>query len=77
MVVDGYNGLLVPPANPQRLANALRTLIERPDLRSAMGQRGLDLARREHDAGRNAGAIFELMRRVCHPARTLSAVGCG
>jgi glycosyltransferase involved in cell wall biosynthesis len=65
MVVDGHNGLLVPPRAPAQLAEALRTLIARPDLRRSMAEQGLALARREHDADRNAGAIFDLMRKLC------------
>jgi glycosyltransferase involved in cell wall biosynthesis len=62
LVVDGENGLLVPPAAPVALEAALRTLVDRPDLRRVMGERALVRARREHDAGRNAKKVFELMR---------------
>lgn len=64
MVVDGYNGLLVPPGSPTELATALRTLIERSDLRRSMGERGLRMAQRGHDAGRNCGLILDLMAKI-------------
>lgn len=72
MVVDGDNGLLVPPSAPAALAEALQTLVDQPALRRTMGYRGRDLAEAEHDAGRNAQAIIALMRNVStapEPAR--------
>ncbi len=38
-VQDGINGLLVPPSNPQALAEALRRLIDSPELRRTFGER--------------------------------------
>jgi glycosyltransferase involved in cell wall biosynthesis len=64
LVVDGENGLLIPPAAPAALEAALRTLVDRPDLRRVMAERALGRARREHDARRNAKRLFELMRQV-------------
>ena len=40
MVVDGVNGVLVPPRDPSALADALIALIHRPDERRRMGQAG-------------------------------------
>jgi glycosyltransferase involved in cell wall biosynthesis/GT2 family glycosyltransferase len=61
IVEDGASGLLVPPSSPSALADALRTLARRPDERRSMGERGLQLARRDHDAKRNVETILELM----------------
>ena len=33
IVEDGVSGLLVPPSSPAELADALRTLVRRPDQR--------------------------------------------
>ncbi len=38
LVADGENGLLVPPGDAHALAEALRTMYERPVLRNAMGE---------------------------------------
>lgn len=42
-VRDGENGWLVPPRDSKALAQALRLLIENPDLRNQMGQRGREM----------------------------------
>lgn len=70
LVVDGHNGLLVPPADPVRLAEALRTLADRPELRRAMGKRGRRMAEQGHDAGRNCAAIIDLLRETASSTRT-------
>jgi glycosyltransferase involved in cell wall biosynthesis len=38
LVKNGKNGILVPPGNPEALADALRTLIENPVLRKKLGK---------------------------------------
>ena len=44
IVQHGENGLLVPPKDAESLAQALRQLIEDPDLRRRFGTRGRDIA---------------------------------
>lgn len=46
-VVDGKNGLLVPPRDHHALANALHRLIVSPELRLQMGQCGRKMASEE------------------------------
>lgn len=48
-VDEGINGFLVPPYNALALAEAIKKLIENPDLRSRMGQAGREKALREFD----------------------------
>jgi glycosyltransferase involved in cell wall biosynthesis len=64
LVIPSETGLLVPPGSPDELAEALRILIESPDLRASMGARGLQLAREQHDADRTCAEIVDLMREV-------------
>jgi len=40
VVRHGWNGLLVPARDPEALAGAIATLIEKPELRAVMGARG-------------------------------------
>lgn len=40
VTLPGETGLMVPPANPAALAEALRTLLHDPELRGRMGQAG-------------------------------------
>jgi glycosyltransferase involved in cell wall biosynthesis len=47
VVRHGVNGLLVPPRDPVALADALQTLLENPQLRQEMGQRGREIVERE------------------------------
>ncbi len=42
VVRDGSTGLLVPPADPAALAQALQTLVDSPELRQRMGMAGRD-----------------------------------
>jgi glycosyltransferase involved in cell wall biosynthesis len=47
LVVDGETGLLVPPADPTALSQAILTLLNDPDRRHKMGQKGYERVR-EH-----------------------------
>ncbi len=40
LIIDGENGLLVPPANSQELATALSKLMQNPNLSKQMGEKG-------------------------------------
>jgi phosphatidyl-myo-inositol alpha-mannosyltransferase len=46
VVTDGTDGVLVPPANPQRLAEELQRLYLAPDAREAMGRAARESAKR-------------------------------
>ena len=47
LVEDGVTGFLVPPKDSKALAEALRKLIDDPDLRQRMGRAGRGKALRE------------------------------
>ncbi len=52
IVRDGHNGLLVPIKNAEALANAMKTLIEDPELRRQMGRRGREMVEKEFSVER-------------------------
>ncbi|MBX5462347.1 MAG: glycosyltransferase family 4 protein [Steroidobacteraceae bacterium] len=45
IILDGFNGLLVPPGDEQQLYIALRSLIESPELRAQLGRASRDASR--------------------------------
>ncbi len=50
VILDGETGLLVPPEDPEALRVALKTLLDDPKLRKAMGEAGKNRARAMFDA---------------------------
>lgn len=60
-VEDGVTGLLVPPEDPQALADAIRWMIEHPAERAEMGRRGRERARLfdVHTIAQQLGTIYE------------------
>ena len=46
VVIEGENGLLVPPEDPQALAERMLMLVDDPALRTTLGRQSADLARR-------------------------------
>lgn len=70
VVTDGVDGVLVPPADPQRLAEELQTLYYEPQRRAAMGEAAHDTAQRyawRHVAD-EVTAVYEQARATPQPA---------
>jgi len=63
LVADGETGLLVPPAEPARLAEALRRLLADPELRRRLGAAGRARARERFDLPAFRAAHLELYAR--------------
>lgn len=76
IVVDGKTGILVPPGDEIRLAEALDRLVADPEMRHAMGNAGLA----RHRAKFSLHAMVEQTFRVYHAILTsshqTSALGC-
>lgn len=72
-IIPGRTGLLVPPGSPTKLADALQTLIENPDMRVAMGKAGRKLAESEfsvsHVVERHLEAYERLLLRNAETTR--------
>jgi glycosyltransferase involved in cell wall biosynthesis/phosphoheptose isomerase len=62
-VVDGVTGIHVPPRDPERLAAALRGLLDDPRRRATYGREGVARARRLYDWGRVATATLDVYSR--------------
>ena len=70
VVMDGETGLLVPPRDPQTMADAIVTLLRDPELRQRMGHAGLVRARRKFSAERMVQQTLKVYTRVAmHPHR--------
>ena len=48
-ITDGWNGLIVPVRNPEKLAEAILYLIENPDLMQLFGKRNAQIIRDRAD----------------------------
>ena len=64
-IVDESCGLLVPPADPTALAEALARLIDEPETRDRLGAAGPERARLLCDPAAALGRLEGLLRRVC------------
>lgn len=63
LVVTGQTGYVIPPADPQALANAMESLLN-PDLRRTMGQNAFDFCQAFCDPVRQAHGFTEAIRRA-------------
>lgn len=59
-VLDGVTGFLIPPKNPELLADKIMTLIKDPDQRSQMGNAARKLVREKFSAERYARQIQDI-----------------
>ena len=64
VVLDGETGLLVPPANPAALADAIATLAKDAPLRARMGSAGRAFVEREYRWQDNAALMERLYDRA-------------
>lgn len=61
-VLDGETGLLVPPSDPQALAEAIAHLLDNPSLRRQMGQAGRERVGRSYRLADTGDAIHALYK---------------
>ena len=64
VVVDGETGFLVPPRDPEALANAIKLLIDDPELRKKFGQAGRERVERHFTIQETVRKTEELYLRL-------------
>jgi starch synthase len=69
VVADGETGLLVPPDEPEALAESINALTRDRDRAKAMGAAGRERAATQFDWARIAGQTADLYRRVVDERR--------
>ena len=62
LINNGVDGLLVPPAEPVALADAVERLIEEPELRTRIGAAARAKIMSSYDLGRNTEALAKTFR---------------
>ena len=70
VVVENWNGHLVPPRNPRALAAAILDLLQEPARAKAMGQRSIELVRREFDLDVVTDRYADLYRQLFSSGRS-------
>lgn len=77
LVKDGDNGLLVAPANPVALAQALQQLTDNPEESERMGRRGRERMEEQFTLERKIleteKHCYDLLQRSSHPSRSVYA----
>ena len=69
-MVDGENGLLVPPGRPQELAEAILRLARAPELRRGLGERAASDVRRRWSFEGYVGRLEDAYRRIVEAHRS-------
>jgi type III pantothenate kinase len=63
-IVDEVTGVHIPPRDPERLAGALRSLLDDPERRAGLGRAGAQRASRLYDWDRIAASTLEVYGRL-------------
>ena len=64
VVLDGHNGFLVPPNDPQALAQALKRLVSDPSLRGRMGAASRQLVMQKFTHAQVNAATLEVYQQI-------------
>jgi glycosyltransferase involved in cell wall biosynthesis/aminoglycoside phosphotransferase (APT) family kinase protein len=70
LVQHETNGVLVDSTHPERIAGAIRRLVEDPGLRFFLGRAGQERVRSEFDVRRTSDKLIDLFARHDRPERT-------
>lgn len=72
IVIDGVNGLLVPPRTVAPLASAIQSLLEQPDRRHQMARAGRDLFEKDFTLDRVISQTFEVYTELLGPGADIA-----
>jgi len=64
VVIHGVTGFLVPPKNPEALAESLMVLYKKPDLRAKMGKSGRERVLKIYSLSQTANQYTQLYREI-------------
>ena len=64
VIEDNVTGILVPPKNPQALAQAIKTFIDNPELRQKMGAAGVERVKQRFTWTKSAKATLDVYKEV-------------
>jgi glycosyltransferase involved in cell wall biosynthesis len=64
IIVDGYNGLLVPAKNPEKLAEAIERLLRDRELALKLRQNALETVRKQYDVRKTVRRVEKIYRSV-------------
>jgi glycosyltransferase involved in cell wall biosynthesis len=63
-IIDGWNGFIVPVRNPEKIANAIIQLIEKPDLMQLFGERNVQIIRDRVDREKHMAYMENLYKQL-------------
>lgn len=63
-IIDGENGLLIDPTDPDKLADAIRKALENGKLRESAGKKGLEIIKNRADRRKTEKLISEYYKRI-------------
>jgi glycosyltransferase involved in cell wall biosynthesis len=63
-LIDGYNGFLVPPRNPEEIARKILLLVDHPEEAKHMGSNGRKIVEEKFDIERRIDKILLLYRKL-------------
>ncbi|MBI5296395.1 MAG: glycosyltransferase family 4 protein [Chloroflexi bacterium] len=73
LIENGVNGVLIPPKNTEVLVQAIKTLIQHPDMRQNLGWAARRTVERAFTWDRSADEIYAIYQQVCSkPRQSLS-----
>jgi glycosyltransferase involved in cell wall biosynthesis len=67
-ITDGWNGLIVPVRNPEKLADTIVYLIENPDLMRLFGKRNAQIIRDRADREKHMAHMEDMYRQLLENA---------